>query len=64
MNTTIAMTTHAENYLRERRQLGFGLRNPGYAVLSFARYIDALDSQEPPTIEVMADWARQDRGHS
>lgn len=64
MNTTIAMTTHAENYLSERRQLGFGLRNPGYAVLSFARYIDALNSQEPLTVEMMADWARQDQGHS
>lgn len=64
MNTSITMTTHAENYLSERRQLGFGLRNPGYAILSFARYIDALNSQEPPTIEMMADWARQDQGHS
>jgi integrase len=64
MNTAIEMTTHAENYLSERRQLGFGLRNPGYAVLSFARYIDALNSQEPLTVEMMADWARQDQGHS
>jgi integrase len=64
MNTFITMTTHAENYLSERRQLGFGLRNPGYAVLSFARYIDALNSQEPLTIEMMVDWARQDNGHS
>ena len=64
MNTSITMTTHAENYLSERRRLGFGLRNPGYAVLSFARYIDALNSQEPLTVEMMADWARQDQGHS
>lgn len=64
MNTTITMTTHAENYLSERRRLGFGLRNPGYAVLSFARYIDALNSQERLTVEMMADWARQDQGHS
>lgn len=64
MNTPITMTTHAENYLSERRQLGFGLRNPGYAVLSFARYIDALNNQEPLTVEMMADWARQDQGHS
>jgi len=64
MNTTITMTTHAENYLSERRRLGFGLRSPGYAIISFAHYIDALNIQEPLTVEMMADWARQDQGHS
>jgi integrase len=64
MNMHITMETHAENYLNERRQLGFGLRNPGYAVISFARYIDALNSQEPITVEIMAAWARQDKGNS
>lgn len=64
MNAIITMESHAKNYLNERRQLGFGLRNPGYAVLSFARYIDTLNSQEPLTVEIMADWARQDQGHS
>jgi integrase len=64
MNRHITMATHAENYLNERRRLGFGLRNPGYAVISFARYIDALNSQEPLTVEIMADWARQDKGNS
>ena len=43
MNTPITMTTHAENYLRERRRLGFGLRSPGYAIISFAHYIDTLE---------------------
>jgi hypothetical protein len=32
MNTVITMENHAENYLSERRQLGFGLRSPGYTV--------------------------------
>ena len=64
MNMHITMETHAENYLNERRRLGFGLRNSGYAVISFARYIDALNSQEPLTVEIMADWARQDKGNS
>jgi integrase len=64
MNMHITMETHAENYLNERRRLGFGLRNPGYAVISFARYIDSLNSQEPLTVEIMVDWARQDKGNS
>jgi integrase len=64
MNAHILMQTHAENYLGERRRLGFGLRTTGYSIMSFARYIDALNSQEPVTVEIMADWARQDQGNS
>jgi integrase len=64
MNTHILMQAHAKNYLDERRQLGFGLRGPGYSVMSFARYIDALNNQGPLTVEVMADWARQGQGNS
>ncbi len=64
MNARITMEAHAENYLRERRRLGFGLRAPGYSILSFARYIDALNIQGPLTVEIMADWARQDQGNT
>jgi integrase len=64
MNAAITMTTHAENYLSERRGLGFGLRSPGYSIISFAHYVDALNTQEPLTVEMMADWARQDQGHT
>lgn len=64
MTAQITMQTHAENYLSERRRLGFGLRTPGYSVISFARYVDGLNGQEPLTVEIMADWARQDLGNS
>jgi integrase len=64
MNALITMQTHAENYLNERRRLGFALRSPGYSVTSFARYVDALNLQEPLTVEIMADWARHDKGNS
>jgi integrase len=64
MNARITMETYAENYLYERRQLGFGLCATGYSILSFARYIDWLNHQGPLTVEVMADWARQDQGNS
>ncbi|MEQ1559264.1 MAG: tyrosine-type recombinase/integrase [Methyloglobulus sp.] len=64
MNAHILMQTHAENYLNERRRLGYGLCAAGYSILSFARYMDALDSQEPLTVEIMADWAQQDQGNS
>jgi integrase len=64
MNTHILMQTHAENYLGERRRLGYGLRTAGYSIMSFARYMDALNSQGALTVEIMADWARQDQGNS
>lgn len=49
------------DYLAERRRLGFDLVSPEYALRSFARYVDALDHQGPLTIEIMAEWARQDK---
>lgn len=65
MNTTPAtMQTHAQNYLDERRRLGFGLHSTGYSILSFARYFDSLGHQGPATLEIMTAWSRQDRGHS
>jgi integrase len=64
MNATTTMQSHAENYLNERRRLGFGLCSSGYSVNSFARYIDNLGHQGPLTVEIMADWARRDKGHS
>ena len=45
MKAHITMETHVENYLNERRRLGFGLRTPGYSIISFARYIDALNTK-------------------
>ena len=63
-STQTTMQAHAANYLNERRCLGFTLRSTGYSINSFARYVDALNLQEPLTTEVMADWARRDKGNS
>jgi integrase len=54
----------AQQYLRERRRLGFELRHMGQALRSFTRYADRLKPRRPVTLELMADWARHDRGHS
>jgi len=64
MSANITMQAHAANYLSERRCLGFALRSIGYSVTNFARYVDSLNIQEPLTIEIMADWARHDKGNS
>jgi len=64
MSAHITLQEHAANYLSERRRLGFALRSPGYSVASFACYVDALNLKEPLTVEIMADWARHDKGNS
>jgi integrase len=51
-------------YLRERRRLGFQLRSMGHALRSFTGYADRLKQRGPVTLELMAEWARRDRGHS
>jgi integrase len=58
------MQSHADSYLSERRRLGFVLRSQGYAIKSFARYVDDLGDRASLTVEVMADWARRDKGNS
>ena len=64
MSTHITLQAHAANYLGKRRRLGFALCSSGYSVISFARYVDDLNIQAPLTVEIMADWARQDTGNS
>ncbi len=59
MNAPVTMQSHAEHYLDERHQLGYGLRTTAYAIRSFARYIDGLGQEGPLTVEVMAAWARR-----
>jgi len=59
MNAPVTMQSHAKNYLDERHQLGYSLRTTGYAVRSFAYYVDGLDHEGPLTVEVMAAWARR-----
>lgn len=59
MNTTITMQAYANNYLNERRRLGYNLRTPGHAVRSFARYVDDLGYEGALTVEIMAAWARR-----
>lgn len=64
MNRRITLSQHAQRYLRERRRLGFQLRSMGHALHSFTRYADRLKPCRPVTLELMAEWARRDRGHS
>jgi len=51
----------AQAFLAEQRRLGFQARNPGYALISFARFVERRHHQGPLTVELMAEWARRDK---
>jgi integrase len=64
MSQPLNLRTRARQYLRERRRLGFHLRSMGYALRSFAEYVDKLQHSGALTVELMADWAKRDLAHS
>jgi integrase len=56
------MMQRAQAFLAERRRLGFQARTPGYALISFARFVALRRHQGPLTVALMAEWARRDKG--
>jgi len=62
MSACISLLERIEQYLAERRRLGFELHYMGQALGRFARYIEAAGHRGPLTVEVMASWARQAKG--
>jgi integrase len=56
----IDLTTLVERYIKERRQLGFQLRSAAYSLRSLAEHVRRTRHRGALTIEVMAEWARQD----
>lgn len=61
MNAPVNMQSRVQDYLAERRRLGFLMKSTGRTLISFARYVDALDQAGPLTLEVMTEWARHDK---
>lgn len=60
MSAPITLQARVEDYLAERRRLGFALRSSALALRSFSNYVDRVGHAGPLTIEVMAEWARHD----
>ena len=60
MKASTTLHRRAEQYLVERRRLGFALRTPACSLRSFVRHVEAVGHRGPLTIEVMTDWARRD----
>lgn len=59
MSVGVSLQARVEQYLDERRQLGFRLRSMGHGLPSFARYVTEVDHHGPLTVDLMADWARR-----
>lgn len=62
MSARISLPERIEEYLAERRRLGFELHYMGQALGRFARYVEEAGHRGSLTVEVMASWARQAKG--
>ena len=61
MNAPANIQSRVQDYLDERRRLGFQLKSSGPTLMNFAQFVDALDQAGPLTSDVMIEWARQDK---
>jgi integrase len=60
MKANTSLNARAEQYLAERRRLGFNDGTVAYSLRSFVRHIEVVRHRGALTIEVMTDWARRD----
>lgn len=60
MSAPKLLQARVNEYLVERRRLGFALRSMGLSLANFASYVASVRHQGPLTVDLMADWARQD----
>lgn len=58
MTQSRTMLSLAQDYLVERRGLGFDLRIPGSQITTFARFIDEAGHAGPLTTRVILDWVQ------
>jgi integrase len=58
MSPRITLQARIEQYLAERRRLGFELVSMGHALTHFARHVAQVGHRGPLTVDLMAGWAR------
>ena len=61
MSAAVTLAARVEQYLAERRRLGFDLRTMSYSLRSLGEHVRKTHHRGALTIEVMAAWARQAR---
>ena len=59
MSARVNLQASVEQYLTERRLLGFELSTIGHGLASFAHYVAQAGHEGSLTVDLMADWARQ-----
>jgi len=60
MSALTSLQVRVEQFLVERRRLGFSVRNDAYVLRSFAHHVHAAGHRGALKVELMADWARND----
>jgi hypothetical protein len=63
MSARVSLQARIDDYLAERRRLGFQLRSWDTFLAGFARYVASRHHRGSLTVELMADWARDDTWH-
>ena len=58
MSRRHSMQSLVQEYLNERRRLGFALIIPGTQLMSFARFADRVGHRGPLTCQIIVDWAQ------
>lgn len=61
MSAHISLQARVDEYLAERRRLGFDLGTMGLALASFTRYANSVRHRGPLSVDLMAEWARHDK---
>lgn len=59
MSAGVSLQARIEQYLVERRRVGFELRSMARGLACFAKHVDAVGHRGPLTVDLMAAWARQ-----
>jgi len=62
MSARISLQKRIDDYLAERRRLGFELRSRDTFLAGFARYVASRNHRGQLTVELMTEWARQGKG--
>ncbi|MGF6259726.1 integrase [Paraburkholderia youngii] len=63
MSARVSLQKRVNNYLAERRRLGFELHSRDTLLASFVRYVASQHHHGPLTANLMTDWAQQDKWH-
>jgi integrase len=62
VSARISLQARVEQFLAERRRIGFELSSMGHGLASLAKYVQAAGHRGPLTVDLMAAWARQAKG--